>query len=109
MGTHGDPPTPASAARPGAWQASCSAPGQPADLLQPSGTINPGGRIVGDRYVMALRGYPPELRGDGRSPWSRLSGAALFCGDLLTGVITEDPAGRGARVYGGAAGLRVAP
>ncbi|MER7212573.1 tetratricopeptide repeat protein, partial [Streptosporangium sp. NPDC000239] len=69
--------------------------GRPADLLQPSGTLNPGDRYVGDRYVMAVTGTAPEAPMDGSSPWAGMSGAALFCGDLLAGVITADPAGRG--------------
>ena len=58
-------------------------PGQPAELLQPSGTLNPGDRYVGDRYLMSL---DQSLAVDGEgSPWGGLSGAALFCGDLLAG------------------------
>ncbi|WP_432523005.1 tetratricopeptide repeat protein [Kineococcus sp. SYSU DK006] len=66
---------------------------RPAETLHPSGTLNPGNRYVGDRYVMALSGYPPTPTADGSSPWAGLSGAALFCGDLLTGVVTADPTG----------------
>ncbi|WP_424532865.1 hypothetical protein ACOZ38_21040 [Sphaerisporangium viridialbum] len=66
---------------------------RPAELWQPSGTLNPGDRYVGDRYVMNVDGHPPSDR-DG-SPWGGMSGAALFCGDLLAGVIASDPAGLG--------------
>ncbi|MER7568948.1 tetratricopeptide repeat protein [Streptomyces sp. NPDC097941] len=65
-------------------------PGRPVDVSQLSGRLNAGDRMVGDRYVMQLDGHPP----DGPSPWGGLSGAAVFCGDLLTGVIATDPAGR---------------
>ncbi|MET7704058.1 tetratricopeptide repeat protein [Streptomyces sp. NPDC005485] len=69
-------------------------PGRATDTLQPSGTLNPGDRQVGNRYVMNLDHHPPAATDDGASPWGGLSGAALFCGDLLAGVITSDPAGR---------------
>ncbi|MCT2583346.1 tetratricopeptide repeat protein [Actinophytocola gossypii] len=65
--------------------------GQPADTAHASGTINLGDRYVGDRYVLNLTGLPPE----GTSPWAGLSGAPVFCGDLLAGVVTIDPARRG--------------
>ncbi|WP_125736655.1 tetratricopeptide repeat protein [Amycolatopsis sp. WAC 04197] len=64
--------------------------GLPVEVEQLTGTLNPGDRIVGDRYVMRLQGHPPE----GASPWGGLSGAALFCGGLLTGVVATDPRGR---------------
>ncbi|MFI8529908.1 hypothetical protein ACIGMX_06560 [Streptomyces aquilus] len=68
-------------------------PERPIDTLHPSGVINPGDRFVGNRYVMNLNQHPPAPTQDGTSPWSGLSGAALFCTDLLTGVIANDPAG----------------
>ncbi|MEU4404773.1 tetratricopeptide repeat protein, partial [Streptosporangium sp. NPDC023963] len=66
-------------------------PGAPVEWLQPSGTINPGDRYTGDRYVMTLHGHPPESAAGGFSPWGGLSGAALWCGDLLAGVMVLDP------------------
>ncbi|WP_261993275.1 tetratricopeptide repeat protein [Streptomyces sp. 3211.6] len=42
---------------------------------------------------MNIDGHPPAPRADGKSPWGGLSGAALFCEDLLTGVIAVDPGG----------------
>ncbi|MBG0826146.1 tetratricopeptide repeat protein [Planomonospora sp. ID91781] len=69
-------------------------PGQATEWLQPSGTINPGDRYAGDRYVLALAAHPPAPTADGSSPWGGLSGAALFCEDLLAGVMAVDPAGR---------------
>ena len=68
-------------------------PGRAAETEQPSGTLNPGDRYVGDRYVLTLTGTPPAPTGDGSSPWGGLSGAALFCDDLLAGVVAADPAG----------------
>ncbi|MEV6011059.1 tetratricopeptide repeat protein [Streptomyces sp. NPDC051976] len=70
-------------------------PGRAADTVQPVGTLSPGDRFVGNRYVMALDAQPPEPLPGGGSPWGGMSGAALFCGDLLTGVIAVDPGGRG--------------
>ncbi|UJW32438.1 tetratricopeptide repeat-containing serine protease family protein [Saccharothrix sp. AJ9571] len=68
--------------------------GDPLEVSQLAGTLNPGDRMVGDRYVINLHTYPPAARADGGSPWGGLSGAAVFCGDLLTGVVAVDPAGR---------------
>ncbi|MFF2166595.1 tetratricopeptide repeat protein [Streptomyces sp. NPDC058175] len=65
-------------------------PDRPVEVSQLSGRINAGDQMVGDRYVMQMDGHPPE----GPSPWGGLSGAAVFCGDLLNGVIAADPAGR---------------
>ena len=67
-------------------------PERAAETWQPSGTVNPGNRYVGDRYVMAVTDYPPGSANEA-SPWAGLSGAALFCGDLLAGVVAVDPAG----------------
>jgi hypothetical protein len=67
--------------------------GRAAETAQPAGTLNPGNRYVGDRYMMSIAGYPPAPLGDDTSPWAGLSGAALFCGDLLAGVVTTDPHG----------------
>ncbi|WP_203841532.1 tetratricopeptide repeat protein [Winogradskya humida] len=66
-------------------------PGSPPETWHPAGTINAGNRVVADRYVLSLSDHPPR----GASPWAGLSGAALFCGRLLTGVIAADLAGGG--------------
>ncbi|MGW3289602.1 tetratricopeptide repeat protein [Streptomyces sp. NPDC001002] len=68
--------------------------GEAVEVSQQSGTLNPGDRMVGDRYVMNLDNFPPAARPEGSSPWSGFSGAAMFCGDLLAGVIGMDPAGQ---------------
>ncbi len=65
-------------------------PDRPIDVVQASGTLNPGDRIVGRRYVAHLDGFPPE----GDSPWGGMSGAALLSGGLVIGVIATEPAGR---------------
>ncbi|MFZ3568774.1 tetratricopeptide repeat protein [Streptomyces sp. BH097] len=61
------------------------------ELWQATGTINPVTGRVDNRHVVTLGEYPPQSQ-DG-SPWGGLSGAAVFCGDLLTGVIAADMAG----------------
>ncbi|MEZ7132641.1 tetratricopeptide repeat protein [Nonomuraea sp. AD125B] len=70
------------------------AEGRAAELAQPSGTLNPGDRLIGNRYVMTVHGTAPADHLEGSSPWAGLSGAALFCGQLLAGVMAADPAGR---------------
>ncbi|MCX5008920.1 hypothetical protein OHB05_41085 [Streptomyces sp. NBC_00638] len=61
------------------------------ELWQATGTINPATGRVGNRHVGTLGEHSPQST-DGR-PWGGLSGAAAFCGDLLTGVIAADLAG----------------
>lgn len=68
-------------------------PGEPPETGQYEGTVNPGDRFVGNRHVMVLKNAAPEPASGGGSPWAGLSGAAMFCGDLLTGVIAADLAG----------------
>ncbi|MFE7095215.1 hypothetical protein, partial [Streptomyces erythrochromogenes] len=63
-----------------------------AETAQPTGKISVGDRSVGNRYVMQLNhplGAGSHAAG---SPWGGLSGAALFSGDLLIGVIAMHPA-----------------
>ncbi|WP_147304375.1 tetratricopeptide repeat-containing serine protease family protein [Streptomyces sp. M7] len=66
-------------------------PDRPVELWQATGTINPVSGRVDNRHVVTLGEHPPQST-DG-SPWGGLSGAAVFCGDLLTGVIAADLAG----------------
>ncbi|MEU8901368.1 DUF3856 domain-containing protein [Nocardia sp. NPDC048505] len=73
--------------------------GEPMDLEQFRGTLNPGDQIVSDRYLMRLDTHPPTGNGDG-TPWAGMSGAAMYCGDLLTGVVATDPAARGHATLG---------
>lgn len=54
-----------------------------------SGHINPGDRLLSGRWVLSVEGSSPEDLG--RSPWTGMSGAPLFCGDLLCGVVVVDP------------------
>ncbi len=78
-----------------AWGAANMAqrPGKAVDTAHPSGTINPGDSFVANRYVMNVDKHPPEGEADGASPWGGMSGAALFAGRLLIGVIASDQAG----------------
>ncbi|MBX6386666.1 MAG: trypsin-like peptidase domain-containing protein, partial [Microbispora sp.] len=74
----------------------CQAVGFPLAMEQPgglrdtehlSGSINPGtGLLSGRLHITASSAAPKE------GTWVGMSGAALFCGPLLTGVIVEDPA-----------------
>ncbi|WP_208630395.1 tetratricopeptide repeat protein, partial [Amycolatopsis kentuckyensis] len=66
-------------------------PDRPIDVVQATGTLNPGDRIVGNRYVAQLDGFPPQ----GDSPWGGMSGAALLSEGLVLGVIATEPADRG--------------
>ncbi|MGV9610310.1 tetratricopeptide repeat protein, partial [Streptomyces sp. NPDC003631] len=66
-------------------------PDRPVELWQAVGTINPVTGRVDNRHVVTLAEHPPESTDE--SPWGGLSGAAVFCGDLLTGVIAADLAG----------------
>ncbi|MFF4342621.1 hypothetical protein ACFY00_22155 [Kitasatospora sp. NPDC001540] len=65
----------------------------PAESWQPVGTVNPGDMRVGNRYVLTVTGAPPGSPGPGASPWAGHSGAALFHGDLLIGVVQLDAKG----------------
>ena len=56
---------------------------------QVDGTINPG-TAFGQRYDVVLSGTPPVAPAGDASPWSGLSGSALFSGDLLIGVVALD-------------------
>ncbi|MEW2400477.1 NACHT domain-containing protein [Streptomyces sp. NPDC046862] len=80
----------------------CQAIGYPAvqrggagqlDSEQLVGTLKPGSSMVRGGYVVDLDHTPPAPQGDGGSPWAGMSGAALFDGELLVGVVTTDPDG----------------
>ncbi|MBC6446000.1 tetratricopeptide repeat protein [Actinokineospora xionganensis] len=67
-------------------------PGRPAEVGHLLGSLNPGDRLVGYRYTMRITG-PRHATLPTGSPWAGLSGAPLFSGDLLIGVIMADVAG----------------
>lgn len=65
-------------------------PGRPVEAAHVHGDVNPGSGFVGNQYVMDLRTPAAGWPGDGTSPWSGLSGAAVFCDRYLTGVVASD-------------------
>ena len=63
------------------------------DVERIEGFIDPiTGRKEG-LLTIHLEGSVPTLVGTGPSPWAGMSGAAIFCGSLLVGVVTKDPEG----------------
>ncbi|MGW8702617.1 tetratricopeptide repeat protein [Streptomyces eurythermus] len=67
-------------------------PGRDIDAYQMSCEINPGSGFVHDRHYCTLDQHPPTWPDPESSPWGGLSGAPLYCGDLLVGVVAVDPA-----------------
>ncbi|MEU8582001.1 tetratricopeptide repeat-containing protein [Streptomyces abikoensis] len=66
---------------------------QAVEILHEQGTVNRADRSVNNRYLMRLaeRVVPcTDPSGRAISPWAGLSGAAMFCDGLLTGVICTD-------------------
>ncbi|MFC4036738.1 NACHT domain-containing protein [Streptomyces polygonati] len=68
-------------------------PGGLLDSEQVNGTYKPGSGLFSRRNVLTVDGTPPAARPDGVSPWAGMSGAAVFVGGVLLGVITADPSG----------------
>ncbi|MGO9899059.1 MAG: tetratricopeptide repeat protein [Solirubrobacteraceae bacterium] len=56
---------------------------------QIDGAINPGASF-GERYDLNLAGAHPLVDAKEPSPWAGLSGAALYCDELLVGVVVID-------------------
>ncbi|MFF2642804.1 NACHT domain-containing protein [Streptomyces niveus] len=67
--------------------------GQKPDIEQFHGTIKPTSGIVRGGFVLEGAGTPPAAREDGQSPWAGMSGAPVFSGRHLIGVVTGDSAG----------------
>ena len=57
---------------------------------QVHGRISPGTGELAGRYEIVSDDPLPAPVADGRSPWAGMSGAAVFCCALLTGVIRAD-------------------
>lgn len=84
-----------------AWE-NCEAVGYPRiafrdgmrpDTEQIVGTVKPGSSVLRGRYVLDSSHAPPPAVGtSGDSPWQGMSGAALFAGEYLIGVVSGDPA-----------------
>ncbi|MGW6980507.1 trypsin-like peptidase domain-containing protein [Streptomyces sp. NPDC054932] len=72
--------------------------GRPIETYQLTCTINPVSGDINGRHYCVLDQHPPTWNEPGGSPWGGLSGAPVYCGELLVGVVAEDPAyfGRGA-------------
>ncbi|APE24620.1 MULTISPECIES: S1 family peptidase [Streptomyces] len=82
-----------------AWE-NCEAVGYPRislrdgarpDTEQIVGTLKPGSSVLRGRYVLDSSHTPPPAA-SGASPWQGMSGAALFAGEYLIGVVSGDPA-----------------
>lgn len=67
--------------------------GQKLDVEQFLGTIKPGSGSVRGEYAVEGTGTPPAVREDGRSPWAGMSGAPVFAGRHLIGVVIKDAPG----------------
>lgn len=63
------------------------------DTEQLTGTFKPGTGLLSGRYVLDSDHNPPSSRPDGGSPWAGMSGAAVFSGEVLMGVVASDPRG----------------
>lgn len=63
------------------------------DSEQLTGTFKPGSGTVSGYGVLVADGMPPAPREDGLSPWAGMSGAVVFAGGALLGVIAADPGG----------------
>ncbi len=68
-------------------------PGGVLESEQLLGTVKPGSSLIGGLLVLDSAYTPPAARPDGGSPWAGFSGAALFHGDVLLGVVRADPHG----------------
>lgn len=85
------------------WRAPCQAlgfplaqaergPGGRRDTEEIRGEIAPLTGIKHGLLTVHISGSVPPPDASGRSPWAGMSGAALFSGPLLVGVVTVDPA-----------------
>ncbi|MFF4407322.1 trypsin-like peptidase domain-containing protein [Streptomyces sp. NPDC001404] len=57
------------------------------ETAQVSGTVSPGDGLLGGHWELTVDRAPAGL---GTSPWSGMSGSALWSGQLLCGVVTVD-------------------
>jgi NACHT domain len=83
------------------WRAPCQALGFPLaqrgsggrrDTEEIRGEIAPLTRTKYGSLTVHISGSVPLPGASGQSPWAGMSGAALFSGPLLVGVVTVDPA-----------------
>src|SRR6185437_15386790 len=66
------------------------------DTEQARGTINPGALVKSGMLAIGID-HPPSRTTATESPWAGMSGAAVWCEGLLTGVVVIDPAGYDSR------------
>ncbi|WP_224283317.1 tetratricopeptide repeat protein [Streptomyces sp. LS1784] len=66
--------------------------GRAVEAEQLRARLNPGTGFVGNEHVVDLDQPSPVWRANGSSPFAGLSGAAVFCDRLLTGVVAADRA-----------------
>jgi tetratricopeptide (TPR) repeat protein len=63
------------------------------ETAQASGVIPPGSNLVSGFLSLQVmdppRALPPQAMALGKSPWAGMSGAAVFAGDQLVGVVAE--------------------
>ncbi|MGK5631530.1 NACHT domain-containing protein [Streptomyces sp. URMC 123] len=60
---------------------------------QLTGTLKPASGRLRGRYVLDGDHTPPEPAAGGGSPWAGMSGAPLFAGPVLIGLVAADPGG----------------
>lgn len=60
---------------------------------QLTGTLKPGTGLVSGKHALTLDGTPPAARPDAASPWAGMSGAPVFRGGVLLGIVSGDPYG----------------
>ncbi|MCX4434524.1 serine protease [Streptomyces mirabilis] len=60
---------------------------------QLTGTVKAAAGLMRSIYVLDIDHIPPTSVGD-KSPWAGLSGAPLFAGPVLIGIVAKDPANR---------------
>lgn len=56
------------------------------------GEIDPLSGVKSGALTIHIQGSVPSKRAPGHSPWEGMSGAAVFAGPLICGVVTVDPA-----------------
>jgi len=89
----GDPVVARTAGFPDARRVRISSRGLPIrDLEDPRGELRPASAARGDQISMHLWGSTPVWADTKTSPWGGMSGAAVFVGPWLVGVIAVDPA-----------------
>ncbi|WP_051940201.1 NACHT domain-containing protein [Phaeacidiphilus oryzae] len=63
------------------------------DTEEFTGRLKPLSSALRGTLVLEGDQHPPLATGPGTSPWAGMSGAPVLVGDLLAGVVREDPAG----------------